>query len=319
MGMLFSFFKHLNAETLAANENVMVEKGSKVFVNVDIHEVNKTRPWEWLNPFSQQFFINTDSYFEGNVFKRYQMDIKCFLAKGTDVVYKDTDRLTLSSNVDITTTELEVLFKNNIKNGAYGKIVQSTARTAENVDTKGDKKLKKGEILFTKMPAETVYRLKNNFLLLPEDDNTSVFQNLFYLANDKKLTTLNLKFKTEDELKNFKTNEKYMGTIIDLDWFKHLADKGFSYAKKQYDLEFSVEKQGNVILKGKVEATPSANAAVVENTGVNTTETKEKKKMGTGLKVFLWLFFIALAGIAAYGAYFLIQRRKKAQMIEEQV
>merc|ERR1711879_374208 len=253
-------------------------KGSKVFVNVDIHEVNKTRPWEWLDPFSQQFFINTDSYFEGNVFKRYQMDIKCFLAKGTDVVYKDTDRLTLSSNVDITTTELEVLFKNNIKNGAYGKIVQSTARTAENVDTKGDKKLKKGEILFTKMPAETVYRLKN-----------------------------------------FKTNEKYMGTIIDLDWFKHLADKGFSYAKKQYDLEFSVEKQGNVILKGKVEATPSANAAVVENTGVNTTETKEKKKMGTGLKVFLWLFFIALAGIAAYGAYFLIQRRKKAQMIEEQV
>ncbi|OQS53743.1 hypothetical protein EHP00_763 [Ecytonucleospora hepatopenaei] len=316
--MLFSFFKHLNAETLAANENVMVEKGSKVFVNVDIHEVNKTRPWKWLNFFSQQFFINTDSYLEGNVFKRYQMDIKCFLAKGTDVVYKDSDRLTLSSNVDITTTELEVLFKNNIKNGAYGKIVQST-RTAENVDTKGDNKLKSGEILFTKMPAETVYRLKNNFLLLPEDDNISIFQNLFYLANDKKLTTLNLKFKTENELKNFKTNEKYMGTIIDLDWFKHLADKGFNYAKKQYDLEFSVEKQGNVILKGKVEATPSTNAAVVEKTSEKTTETEGKKKMGTGLKVFLWLFFIALAGIAAYGAYFLIQRRKKAQMIEEQV
>merc|ERR1712176_83834 len=201
MGMLFSFFKHLNAETLAANENVTVEKGSKVFVNVDITEVSKANPMKFFNFFSQHFFVNHDSLLlEGNVFKRFQMDIKCFLAKGTDVVYKDSDRLTLSSNIDITTTELNVTLENNIKNGAYGKIVQST-RTVENVNSKTDRKLKYGEILFTKMSSDTVYRLKNNFLLLPKDDNTSIFQNLFYLSKSKKLTIYNLKFKTEDELK----------------------------------------------------------------------------------------------------------------------
>jgi len=319
MGMLFNFFRQLNAQTLASKENVAVEKGNKVSMNVDIQEVVKNS-MKFFNPSLNHFFINTDETAK-NVFKRYHTVLSCSLKKGTDVVDKDGNRLTLSNDVNVNTTELGVILeKGSLKNGVYGKIVNAT-NTLQNVDNGNDKKLKRDEVLFVKMPDNTVYALKNNNLFLPNDDKTNLFQNFFYFSENKKLETLNLKFKKDDELNSFVKNEKYVGTIMDLDWFKHLADEGFDYSKRQYDLEFVVKTQGNVVLIDNVDVTPSTNAAKVDKTGVLAVggKTTEKKKMGTGLKVFLWLLFIAILAAVAYGAYFLIQKRKKAQIIEEQV
>ena len=97
------------------------------------------------------------------------------------------------------------------------------------------------------MADNTVYKLNNNNLFLLKNDKTSIFQNLFYKSKDNKLTTLNLQFTDHWDLHDFKKDERWLGTIIDLDWFMHLADKDFDFTKKQYDIEFNVQSQGHVI------------------------------------------------------------------------